>query len=257
MEAVSPIKQVKINRWLPYWAVFRYDVRQTLRSWVYLTWVLVCVLVAVGCLLYYAGMHRGAGIMQSGSMVVSNLLRLIVLGSITLVIAMTAGCISSERGTMADSVLSRGISRFQYFLGKWHARLVTILGTFLVMGLAAMIGSYFLLQVDPDLMGSLVALLTVTVMLAAVVSCAVTMSAIANSTVMAIAVLWIVLYGSGYALESLPAHVPTPDRVLKNLPNIVKGHYDFYSLTRLMGYSALVSGIAALVGLVYFARRDV
>jgi hypothetical protein len=36
-----------------------------------------------------------------------------VLGSITLIVVLTAGAISADRGTMADSVLSRGISRYQ------------------------------------------------------------------------------------------------------------------------------------------------
>jgi hypothetical protein len=40
-------------RWLPYWAVFQTDLRQTLRSWVWRTWVLTVVLccgVTVGAL---------------------------------------------------------------------------------------------------------------------------------------------------------------------------------------------------------------
>ena len=40
MEATVEKKPVAINRWLPYWAVFQYDVGQTLRSWVYRVWVL-------------------------------------------------------------------------------------------------------------------------------------------------------------------------------------------------------------------------
>ena len=49
---------------------------------------------------------------------------------------------------MADSVLSRGISRYQYFLGKWHARLVTMLGTFFVLGLLMLTSALFLLHED-------------------------------------------------------------------------------------------------------------
>ncbi len=256
MDATAPAKRIKINRWLPYWAVFQYDVRQTLRSWVYRVWVLASVLAAAGCLLFYAGKHQ-TGIPQLGSELISKMLRWAVLGSITLIIVLTAACISSERGTMADSVLSRGISRFQYFLGKWHARLVTILGTFLLMGLLALTGSYFLLQVDLDLAGSLVALITLVVLLAAVVSCGVTVSAMTNSSVMGIAVLWILLYGGGFALHKLPPDVPSPDRVLENLTHIVKGDYDLQYLGRLMGFSMILSVLAAVTGLIAFSRRDV
>ena len=57
----------------------------------------------------------------------SDLLRWTLLGSVRFIVVLSAGSISSERGTLADSVLSRGISRHQYFLGKWHARLASVM----------------------------------------------------------------------------------------------------------------------------------
>src|SRR5262245_65203254 len=110
MDTPTPAKPIRINRWLPYWAVFQADLHQTLRSWVYRTWVLLSVLAALGYLLYRVGVYREAGIIQPASALISDLLRWTVVGSVTLIIALTAGSISSERGTMADSVLSRGIS---------------------------------------------------------------------------------------------------------------------------------------------------
>src|SRR5262249_20942462 len=150
-DSPQPVKTVPIRRWLPYYAVFQADLRQTLRSWVYRFWVLVSVLTAVGYLLYRAGVYRESKIIQPASTLVSDLLRWTLLGSVTLIVMLTAGSISSERGTLADSVLSRGISRYQYFCGKWHARLVAVLGTFLVMGLLALLGSFFLLHEDLSL----------------------------------------------------------------------------------------------------------
>src|SRR5436305_5796379 len=115
----KPGKQtVRINRLLPYWAVYQADVSQTLNSWVYRAWVLLCLLVAVGYLLYRFGAYREAGMVQPATDLMSDLLRWTVFGSVTLIIVSTAGSITSERGTLADSVLSRGISRYQYFLGK-------------------------------------------------------------------------------------------------------------------------------------------
>ncbi len=257
MDASGLVKATPVNRWLPYWAVLQADLRQTLRSWVYRFWVLVSVLAAVGYLLYRVGVYREAGIIQPASTLISDLLRWTVLGSVTLIVVLTAGSISSERGTMADSVLSRGISRYQYFCGKWHARLIAVLGTFLVMGLVALCGSFFFLHEDLSLAGSLVALVTVAALLAAVISCGVTVSAIFNSTLVGIAVLWMVLYGTGFALSLLPARYPTPDRALQSLPYILRGYYDLQALARLVGWSALVSCVMALVGLVYFSRRDV
>src|SRR4051794_16808985 len=113
MGDLEPKKPVEIRRWLPYWAVFQADVRQTMRSWVYRVWVIASFLAVSGYLVYRYAPLREAGIIQTASAYVSDLLRWTVLVSAALVVVLTAGCISSERGTMADSVLSRGISRYQ------------------------------------------------------------------------------------------------------------------------------------------------
>ena len=253
----GPGKPVRINRWLPYWAVFQADVRQTLRSWVFRTWVMMSILAAVGYLLYRLGAYREAGIMQPASMLISDLLRWTVIGSVTLIVVLTVGSIASERGTMADSVLSRGISRYQYFLGKWHARLFVVLGTFFLMGGASLAGGFFLHHEDLDLTGGLVALATVEAVLAVVVTCGVTVSAVANSTVLGIAVLWIVLYGAGFTLSLLPTRWTSLDWALSNLPHILRGHYDLNVQGRLIGWSALACCVVALLGMLYFSRRDV
>jgi ABC-type transport system involved in multi-copper enzyme maturation permease subunit len=250
-------KPVAVKRWLPYWAVFQADVHQALRSWVYRVWVLVSVLAVLGYLLYRYGLAHEAGIIQPASRLMSDLLRWTVFGSAGLIVVLTGGSISSERGTMADSVLSRGISRYQYFLGKWHARLVTVLGTYLFLGLAALVSSLFLLHEDLSLSGSLVALLTVAAILAAIITCGVTVSAIANSTVVGIAILWVLLYGGGFALALLPARYPSPDRALQRLPYILQGHYDLAVLGELVAWSLGACCLTALVGMAYFSRRDV
>src|SRR5262249_5539641 len=170
---------------------------------------------------------------------------------------LAGGSISAERGILADSVLSRGISRYQYYLGKWHARLMIVVCTFLAMGLTALAGSFLLLHEDVSLLGYLVALATVITLLAAVTSFGVAVSAISNSTVLAVAVLWLVLYGAAFALTLLPSRYPTPDYALRNLPAILRGYYDLSMLGRLMGWSLLGSVVVALVGLVYFAPRGV
>jgi ABC-2 type transport system permease protein len=257
MEATPAPKPVRINRWLPYWAVFQADVRQTMSSWVYRVWVLVSVLAALGYLLYKVGVYREAKIIQSASELISDLLRWTVLGSVTLIIFLTGASISSERGTMADSVLSRGISRYQYFLGKWHARLVAVLGTYLVLAAVALTAAFLLLHEDLSLFGSLVALGAVAAILATVVTCGVTVSAVSHSSVLAIAVLWVGLYGIGFALSLLPSSYPAPDRVLAGLPAIVRGTFDPTALGRLIGWLAAACGAVALAGLFAFSRRDV
>ena len=257
MDTPAVVKPVRINRWLPYWAVLQADVHQTLHSWVYRTWVLVSVLAAAGYLLYRRGVYVESGIIQPASTLISDLLRWTVLGSVTLIIMLTAGSISSERGTMADSVLSRGISRYQYFLGKWHARLVTVLVTFFVLGTAALVSSHFLLHEELSLIGSIAALLIVAALLAMVSTCGVAVSAITNSTKTGIAALWIAVYGAGIVLSLLKKNEASPMWLIQILPNVLHGHFNWHMVGRLMGWSALLSLAAAILGMAYFSRRDV
>src|SRR5215207_1117331 len=150
MEANPPVVSVRFNRFLPYWAVLQTDLRQTARSWVYRLWVLMTVVAAAGLLLYKVGLHKEAGMFQSAAAQSGDLFRIMVVGSLALVVVLAVSAISSERGTVADSVLSRGISRHQYFLAKWHARLVVVTATFAALAAGVLLAGYFLFRDDAE-----------------------------------------------------------------------------------------------------------
>src|SRR5581483_7107576 len=128
---------IRFNRFLPYWAVLQTDLRQTVRSWVYRLWVLLVLAAAVGSILYKFGAQREAGIVQTASVQTGDLLRGLVAASLALVALF--------------AVRSRGISRHQYFLAKWHARLVVVLGTFVVLAAVVLTAHHFLFDSDLSL----------------------------------------------------------------------------------------------------------
>jgi ABC-2 type transport system permease protein len=258
MEVPQSLPAVRYNRFLPYWAVFQADCKQTLSSWIYRMWVLLTMGAAVGYLLYRFGARDIAQLQQPGAEAIADFLKWVVFGNVTLVIVLTAGAICSERGSMADSVLSRGISRYQYFLGKWTARLFVVVLTFFLMAGLALAGAYFLLHSEHlDLRGSIVGLVTVGVFLGGVITFGVSVSALANNTLISIFIVWLALYGGGFLLSFLPATFPSPARALHNLPNILKGLYDWEILCRTMLGCLAASLLAATVGMVLFSRRDV
>ncbi|MCI0685093.1 MAG: ABC transporter permease [Gemmataceae bacterium] len=258
MDAPTTIPAVKINRFLPYWAVLQSDMRQTLRSWIYRLWVLMTLAAAVGYLLFRFGARQVAGMVQSAPEMLGDLLTWVIWGSVTLIIVLTAGTISGERGIIADSVLSRGISRYQYFLGKWHARLFVILSTFFVMATVSLGGAYVLLHSEHlTILGSLVAVALVASLLVLVVTAGVSISALSTSTMVSITLVWLLLYGTGFLMSLLPAHYPSPDRALHNLPNVLKGLFDLEMVSRLISGALSVSLLVALAGMIGFARRDV
>jgi hypothetical protein len=77
----------------------------------------------------------------------------------------------------------------------------------------------------------------------------VALSALTNSTAVGIAVLWVVLYGGGFALDLLPASFPSPDRELHRMPHILHGEDNLRALGELIAWSAGVSFVTSLVGL--------
>ena len=174
--------QSRYIRWLPYWAVLQTDLRQTVRGWVWRTWVLSSLLAGIGYLLYRLGVYREAGIVQHASNVTGDLMRWPLMGTILLVVVLAVSAMTAERGTLADSVLSRGISRRQYFMAKLHSRLFSVLGTFLVMTSLVLSASHFMLHEDLTLDGCTIGLLSLASLMALIVTCGVTAGALVSTT---------------------------------------------------------------------------
>jgi ABC-2 type transport system permease protein len=257
MDAAIAVPPIRYRRWLPYVAVLGTDIRQTMRSWVYRLWVVTTLLAATGFLLYRFGVHREAGIEQPAAVHTSDLFRGVSLGSLALIVVLTVSGISSERGTLADSVLSRGISRYQYFLAKLHARSLVICCTFAVLAGVMLTAFHFLLADDLTLVGCVWAIVTLSALLSGVVALGVTVGALTNSTVVGITVLWIGLYGSGILMTLLPATFPTPEKALGRLPYVLRGEYNFDSLIDWILCGVAVTAISTIVGFIGFARKDV
>jgi ABC-type transport system involved in multi-copper enzyme maturation permease subunit len=256
--ATQALPAFRINHLLPYYAVLQAEMKATLRSWIYRLWVLMSIGAVIGYLMYRFGAKQVAGFAQPAPEMINDLFQWIVWGSVTIIIVLTSGAICGERGTMADSVLSRGISRNQYFMGKWHAKLAVILGTFLVLSLATMIASILLLHSSTlNLLGVFIAIATVASLLTMIITCGVAVSAVANSTVVAITVVWMALYGVGFMLSFLPSDYPSPDRALQGLPEVLKGHYNLHMVGRFIVGSLGLSLFMAVVGMVCFSRKDV
>jgi hypothetical protein len=142
-------------------------------------------------------------------------------------------------------------------MAKWHARLASVLGTVLVLGVAMILASRFLLHDNLTLIGSSVALVLIGAMLMVVISGGVTLSALCPSTRVSMTVLWVTLYGGGLLMELLPKSYPTPDRILRRLPAMFMGEYDSVLVVNVLGVTAAASCLIALIGLIGFARRDV
>jgi hypothetical protein len=75
--------------------------------------------------------------------------------------------------------------------------------------------------------------------------------------VLGIAILWMGVYGVGILLWFLEYGQYNPQRLNRLLPAVLAGQFDWLVQLKLLGWCGLFSLIAGLVGLLYFARRDV
>jgi hypothetical protein len=257
MDAPNAHVTIRFNRFLPYWAVLQTDLRQTLRSWVFRLWVLLVLGAAAGSILYKVGVHREAGIVQTASVQTGDLVRALVAVSLALIALLAVSSIGTERSSVADAVLSRGISRHQYFLAKWHARLVVLLATFVVLSAGVLLAHHFLFDGDLTFTGSVAAIGIVAAVMLVVISWGVAIGALSNGTVIGITVFWLLLYGSLFVLSLLPEPFPSPDRMLARLKFVLRGQYDADLVSQIVVASLAASGLGAAVGLVGFSRKDV
>ncbi|VTS06637.1 ABC transporter permease [Tuwongella immobilis] len=258
MESTSPVTlpMPRYHRWLPYFAVLQTDIRQTLRSWIFRLWLLVTVGAAVGYILYKLGIYREAGLIQKASILTTDLIRGIIYGSMAMIAMLTVSSIASERGTLADSVLCRGISRSQYYLAKWHARLIVILGTFSLISLGVFVSAITFINEELSWRGGLTAILLLTMLLASMVSMGVAISGMCHSSIMGISILLLILYGGSFALQLLPDSVPSPDRLLAMMPTLLRGQMDSNMITTVLTSSLVLSLATGFGGLIGFTRRD-
>lgn len=247
----------RFNPLLPYFAVFRTDLRQTFHGWLFRLWVIVTVVAAVGYGLYKFGIHREVGIVQSASEQAGVLLGTVGILTLAFVSLIAVHAVSGERGNVADSILSRGISRRQYFAAKWHARTVVLLAAFAVLSGAVLTAYHFLLEQDLSLAGCLIGIAVATAVLAAVIAWGVTVGAMSNGTVIGVTLFWLVLFGSLFLLSFLPPPFPTGSGLLSGLRSTLRGHYDPAKVAQVIGIFLLVALVGGGVGLVGYSKKDV
>ena len=257
MDATATPPRIRFNPLLPYWAVLQNDLRATAHSWVFRVWVLLSLLSAGGYGLYKYGIHHEAGIVQSASMQTGDLLRGVAVASLALVALIAVSAVSSERATVADAVLCRGISRHQYFLAKWHARSVVVLATFAALSAMILTGYHYLLDPDVTLSGGIAATAVALAALACVIAWGVTIGALANGTVLGITVFWMILYGAIALCSFLPDPFPSPSYVLAQMRLILRGSFDEAHIGKVIAGFLIAAVAGALVGVIGFRRKDV
>jgi ABC-type transport system involved in multi-copper enzyme maturation permease subunit len=281
--------------------VYSADLATLARSWILRAWFVLTVLVALVTMLDHGDppptSQNPGGVVLTAlfhpvdtstgeAHTLRELLKFYIVIWVSFIIVLTGGTVSSELGVLADSVLSRGISRWQYFLGKWSARLTAVLSVYLLVIVPTALVLWLsdvpapregvpveqatfdadeateapgplVLQSSLTLGGVAFALAEVTVILAFVVTCSIAFSASFGSTIISIGVGWISLYGTGIIFSILDFSIFSPARLLCDMPDLLRGQYVASDQYWQLGAWMVVTLSVTIISGVTFARRDV
>lgn len=234
---------------MPFLALLEADLANRTRSWVMRIWSGLMVMLSL--LTLPDGLAEGRA-----AEALAGLLGTFPLIWSTFVIIVSSGAISSEAGVVADSILSKAVTRYEYVLAKITSRLLTVLGLYLLVVLPPV---YIILRASQDsLSGSGVAwaVLLVAMMLVLLTSMTVAFSALFNRTLAAIVVSWMLWYVASNVFALLGARYLAPLQIIDGLPDMLQGDYVVAEhLRAVIGLGGLAC-VFVLVAVFYFGRKD-
>jgi hypothetical protein len=234
---------------MPFLAILEADLVSMVRSWVVRIWV---VLMAFEALLTIAqALEEGIA-----AEALANLLGTFPLVWSTFVIVISSGAVSSEAGVVADSILSKAVTRYGYILAKMASRLIAVLGLYTVI----VIPPAYIIARNTEVVlsnaGIAWAILIIGMFLLLLTVLAVTFSTLFNRTLVAVVVVWILWYGAGAILALVGGEYLSPVHIIDNLPTLLQGDYSGRDQVRTIVGFATPSIVAMTMAIVYFGRKD-
>jgi ABC-2 type transport system permease protein len=174
----------------------------------------------------------------------------------TFIIINTSGAVSSEAGVVADSILSKAVTRYDYILAKMAARLMMVIGLYLVITLPAayLVSRYGQGSLDTGGTAWGITLIGMTLVLLTTLSVA--FSTLFNRTLVALIVVWFLWYSAGGIAALFQVNDLSPLHIVDSLPDLLVGNYvaadEWHTL---FGFLAL-SAVVIVVAVVHFAHKD-
>lgn len=236
---------------MAYVTLLEADLRSLARSWVVRIWLALTFLFALVLVLSAPGDGLAA------SEALANLLATYPLVWSTFVIVVSAGAVSSEAGVLADSILSKAVTRYDYLLAKESARVLAVIAIYLVVVLPAtyLVARYAVVD-DLSARGVVWALAVVAAILFLLTTVGVAFSTLFNRTLVAVAVVWLLWYGASTIFALLEVAYLSPLSVVDGLPAVIQGDYAVKEQWRLLAGFTLPSLLFLLAAVIYFARKD-
>ena len=233
-------------------AILRYDVAQLARSWLVRLWVVL--LVAVAAFLVVLSSTEEAE--QASEILAFYVLVVLAPVSGVAVALIAAQTVSGERAVIADSILSRSVTRTEYLSAKIVARLGTAVGVYIAVMVPF---SYLVIRYgtsDVTAGGLVAGLLMVGGLLAFVAALGVTLSTLLNNALLVALVLMLLVLFSGALTQFLGLEWMSATAVLYGLADTFRGDTPFWDELRVLLIFPLLTAAAVFGSLWSFRRRD-
>lgn len=209
------------RRTMPFLAILRHDLRALVGSWLVRVWfaaaILFTALLAATCWRQF----------PTAPMIALLFFPWLVFPWFVVVMVLGVNPISGSRAEpLADGFLSRPITRYEYLLAIWAARVVLVVGLYLVV-MAPAIGILALANrpVPADHVtwyGALAALAVVAVVLALQVSLAFLMGTLLRRALPAVVILLFVWYPINMLLHTFRLEAFSPITLSQALPTLLR-----------------------------------
>jgi hypothetical protein len=172
------------------------------------------------------------------------------------VIINSAGAVSSEAGVVADSILSKAVTRYDYILAKLASRLLMVIGLYTTIALS---GAYLISRYASGPLprtGTAWGILLIGMTLVLLTTISVALSTLFNRTMVALVVAWALWYAASGITALFKVSYLSPIHIADRLPVILLGQYDAVHPWRiLIGFTAL-SAVVVAGAVIHFAHKD-
>jgi len=194
------------------------DLATVFRSWLVRGWVVVAAFFAFAVL---------SGQRQEGvpaSVLAANIQQVFLFLWSIFVIVISGGSVASEAGVLADSILSRPVTRAQYILAKLTGRSICVLAVFLLIAVPSTYVAWrYALECDISFVDGLLGTTCVALAMLFLTALGVALSSILRSSLIAIVVLALGWYAIGGIFEFLDVPYLSPFELAENLPAMLRG----------------------------------
>ncbi|MSP22106.1 MAG: hypothetical protein EXR66_03690 [Dehalococcoidia bacterium] len=232
-------------------AILRYDLGLLSRSWLIRIWITFLV-ASAGFLVVVSATEKEL----ASEMLAAYYIYFLAPSSALAVSVITSGAVAGETSTVADSIMSRSVTRAEYLWAKIVSRLG---GTMVVYFLIVVPFAYLVTRYaakDTSVSGVVGGLMMAAVLLAFLAAFGIALSTVMRNVLVAVLVLLVTIVGSGVVLQFLGLAWMSMPAVIEGLPDTFRGRTPGYDQICVLVVFPVLTAVAIVSAMWGFRQKD-